>query len=129
VNKLRKNQMNARVDDETADALKRTAAARGVSAGTLCSQMLTEQVLAQQKSASGIFDEVSQQFDERLAEHDRRLLSQVEVLVKPLKRELTVIKTQIDMLLECVAPERRAEYREGVAKLLTRLQETNGVPR
>jgi hypothetical protein len=123
--KARKNQINARVDDETDEALKRLAAATGAPVGSLCSQVLTDYVANQQQTPSGAFDLVSQQFDERLAEHDRRLVREVEAIIKPIKRELTVIKAQIDMVLECMAPERRADYQQGVAKLI----QTNGVAR
>jgi hypothetical protein len=123
--KLRRNQINMKVDDETEAALKRLAAVRGLTVSALSVQLLTEQLDAQQKGASAVFDEVSAQFDERLAEHDRRLVNQVEVIVKPLKRELTIIKAQVDMLLECMAPERRADYQQGVAKLI----QSNGVAR
>jgi hypothetical protein len=123
--KARKNQINARVDDDTDEALKRLAAAAGAPVGSLCSQVLTDYVATQQQSPSGAFDLVSHQFDERLAEHDRRLVREVEAMLKPIKRELTVIKAQIDMVLECIAPERRADYQQGVAKLI----QTNGVAR
>src|SRR5947209_19763504 len=103
--KLRRNQINVKVDDEIDAALKRLAAVRGLTVSALSVQLLTEQLDAQQRAASAVFDEVSAQFDERLAEHDRRLMGEIEAAIKPLKRELTVIKAQIDMVLECIAPE------------------------
>ncbi len=128
--KPRKNQINARLDDDTDEALKRLAAAAGLPVGGLCSQILVEYVLVRQQSASGGFDQVSHQFDERLAEHDRRLMREIEAVIKPLKKELTVIKAQIDSLLESVAPARRDEYRKNVEKLIQAAGiQTNGVGR
>jgi len=124
--KPRKNVIGARIDDEINDALKRLAAARGASQSSLCSDILTEYVTRLQTTgAEGVWDEVSHQFDERLAEHGRRLMQEINAVFKALKREITVLKAQIDMLLECTAPEQRAAYQQGVAKLI----QTNGIVR
>ena len=127
--KARKNQINARVDDSTDEALKRLAAVNGEPVGSLCSQILADYVVAAQQQTGGdAFDHVSQQFDERLAEHDRRLMREIDAALKPLKKELTVIKAQLDVLAEFIAPGRRAEYQQNVAKLIQTLGiQTNGV--
>lgn len=120
--KARRNQINTRVDDETNEALKRMAAALDSSVGSLCAQIVIDYIAKRQTTGGGgVFDEVSQQFDERLAEHDRRLVGQIEAAIKPLKRELMVLKAQTDMVVELVAPGRRDEYQQGVAKLIQTL--------
>jgi hypothetical protein len=120
--KARRNQINARVDNETNEALKRMAAAVDSSVGSLCAQIIIEYIAKRQTSGgSGVFDEISQQFDERLAEHDRRLMRDIEAAIKPARRELMVLKAQADMLVELIAPERRNEYQQGVAKLIQTL--------
>lgn len=127
--KVRKNQINARVDDATDEALKRLAAVNREPVGSLCSQILADYVVtAQQQTGGHGFDQVSQQFDERLAEHDRRLMREIEATLKPLKKELTVLKAQLDVLAEFIAPGRRNEYQQNVAKLIQTLGiQTNGV--
>lgn len=122
MNKARRNQINTRVDNETNDALKRMASALDCSVGSLCAQVIIEYIAKRQTSGdSGVFDEISQQFDERLAEHDRRLMREIEAAIKPVKRELIVLKAQADMLVELIAPGRRSEYRQGVEKLIQTL--------
>lgn len=124
INKVRRHQINTRVDSETNEAITRMAAALDCSVGSLCAQVIMDYIARRQTTggtAAGVFDEISQQFDERLAEHDRRLMRDIEAAIKPLKRELTVLKAQADMLVELIAPERRNEYQQGVAKLIQTL--------
>jgi len=98
------------------------ASALDCSVGSLCAQVIIEYIAKRQTSGdSGVFDEISQQFDERLAEHDRRLMREIEAAIKPVKRELIVLKAQADMLVELIAPGRRSEYRQGVEKLIQTL--------
>jgi hypothetical protein len=127
--KSRRNVIGTRVDNETDEALKRLAAARSETYSGLCSQILTEYVARLQTTGTtGVFDEVSQQFDERLAEHGRRQMREIEAALKPIKKEQVVLKAQLDVIAEFIAPERRNEYRDLVAKLIQTMGiQANGV--
>jgi predicted transcriptional regulator len=126
--KKRANQINTRVDDETAEALRRLAAATGNSLGVLTCEVLTQYVDKEQNAGGhNAFDAISQQFDERLAEHDRRLVREIETIIKPIKKELIVVKAQLDVMAEFVAPGRRVDYQKAVERLMQAMGvQTNG---
>jgi hypothetical protein len=121
--KLIKHQIGPRVDTATREALERLAAARGVSIGNYAAQALTEHVRRHQGAGvQDFFDEMLQQFDERLAKVADQLRREFESATKRIEKHFTrnidAVKAMIDASVETREPPRSEEYRQRIAKIL-----------